>query len=369
MDQSGIRKFGLSVGLLPTGANNAITDVKGVRVGHATLIDGNGALKKGVGPVRTGVTVILPHEGNLYQQKVRAAAHALNGHSKSFGLEQIREIGLIETPIALTNTLNVGIVADALIEYSLRRNTDINIFTVNAVVGETNDFYLNDVWGRHVRHEHVFEAIELASPGPVQEGAVGAGTGTSCFGWKGGIGTSSRVLPEKAGGYTVAALVQSNYGRAEDFIACGVPVGRVLKPPPDSVQVESGGSIMIIVATDAPMSSRQLRRLCVRAGIGLGRTGSTFGFMSGDMVIAFSTAHKISYTMKPLEREFSFVQDNPWVMGHFFLAVAESVEEAILNSLFEAKTVEGWGGHMRHKLPVEKVVELVRKAQNFDVLT
>ncbi|MCJ7625682.1 MAG: P1 family peptidase [Anaerolineaceae bacterium] len=369
MGQSGIRKFGLSIGGLPTGMNNAITDVNGIRVGHSTIFRGNGELKPGKGPVRTGVTVIMPHEGNLYQQKVRAAAHALNGHSKSFGLEQIREVGLLETPIALTNTLNVGIVADALIEYSLQENRDIKIFTINAVVGETNDYYLNDVVGRHVRHEHVFNAIESAASGPVQEGAVGAGTGTSCFGWKGGMGTSSRVLPEEAGGYTIGALVQSNYGRSEDFIACGVPIGRVLKPPADPVETESGGSIMIVVATDAPLCSRQLQKLCVRAGIGLGRTGSVFGFMSGDMVIAFSTAHKISHTMLPLEREFSFVQDNPMVMGQFFLAVTECVEEAILNSLFEAETVEGWGGHTRHKLPVEKVVALVRKAQDLEDLT
>ena len=211
--------------------------------------------------------------------------------ARFLGLEQVRELGVIETPIILTNTLNVGLAADALVEYVLRENPEV--FTVNALVGETNDSYLNDIAGRHVRKEHVWQAIQSAAGGEVAEGAVGAGTGTSCFDWKGGIGTSSRVLPEKAGSYTVAALVQSNYGSAEDLIVCGVPVGKNILPPPDVEIEKPQGSIMLVLATDAPLSSRQLERLCKRAGIGLGRTGSVFGNSSGDVVIAFSTAHRI----------------------------------------------------------------------------
>ncbi|MGD8475455.1 MAG: P1 family peptidase, partial [Anaerolineae bacterium] len=209
MSRPRVREVGLVPGRMEPGVHNAITDVAGVRVGHATLISGEGRLRPGRGPVRTGVSVILPHDGSLFRQKVRSAVHTINGFGKVFGFEQVRELGAIESPIALTNTLNVGLVADALIEHALRQDPEIGISTagtVNVVVGETNDGYLNDIQGRHVRAEHVQAAIESASPGPVVEGAVGAGTGTTCFGWKGGIGTASRVLPEEAGGYTVGAL-------------------------------------------------------------------------------------------------------------------------------------------------------------------
>jgi len=226
------RETGLVVGAGPTGPHNAITDVTGVRVGHVTLIEGQGALRPGVGPVRTGVTAILPHGGNLFCRKVCAAVHTINGFGKPFGFEQVRELGVIESPIALTNTLNVGLVADALIEFSVRQHPAIGILTgsVNVVVGETNDGWLNDLQGRHVRAEHVWAALAVASAGPVPEGAVGAGTGTVCFGWKGGIGTSSRVLLPSAGGWTVGALVQSNFGRPQDLVIGGVPVGRHLRP-------------------------------------------------------------------------------------------------------------------------------------------
>ncbi len=361
---SRIRDFGLAIGDLPTGQYNALTDVPGVRVGQITLISGEGELVPGKGPVRTGVTVIIPHEGNLYQQKLRAAAHALNGHSKVLGLEQIRELGVIETPIALTNTLNVGLVADGLIEYTLRENNGTDIFTVNAVVGETNDFYLNDIWGRHVHQEHVLAAIENAHGGEVEEGTVGAGVGTTCFGWKGGIGTSSRVLPESAGGYVVAALVQSNYGEGKNLSVCGVPVGKYIQPPEDIQPEKPQGSIMLVLATNAPLSTRQLERLCVRAGIGLGRTGSIFGHTSGDMVIAFSTAHRVPHQPEQVLGEYSFVEDSSAVMSSFFSGVADCVEEAILNSLFQAKTVEGWGDHVRYHLPVEEVVPLVKRSLN-----
>jgi len=361
--QTRLRDYDLSIGDLPVGVFNAITDVPGVRVGHASLVSGEGALTPGEGPVRTGVTVILPHDGNLYQNKVRAAACVLNGHSKVFGLEQIREMGVIETPIALTNTLNVGLVADALIEYTLLEDRLESIFTVNPIVGETNDSNLNDISGRHVKQEHVFAAIQSAEAGAVQEGAVGAGMGTSCFGWKGGIGTSSRVLSAEAGGYVVGALVQSNYGAAQDLVVCGVNVGRVVQPPDDVQPEKQEGSIMMVLATNAPLSSRQLHRLCVRAGIGLGRTGSIFGNTSGDVVIAFSTAHHVPHEPEQVEGRYSFVEDERQVMSQFFHAAADCVEEAIINSLFQAQTVEGWGGQTRHRLPVEQVVEIVRQAQ------
>ena len=356
---------------MQTGPHNAITDVAGVRVGHTTLISGEGPLRPGTGPVRTGVTVILPHEHSLFRHKVRAAVHTINGFGKVFGFEQVRELGLIESPIALTNTLNVGLVADALIGHAIQRDPDIGISTagtVNVVVGETNDGYLNDIQGRHVRAEQVRAAIASASAGPVVEGAVGAGTGTICFGWKGGIGTASRVLPKGGGGYTVGALVQSNFGRPRDLVVCGVPVGRELQPParrrdtprdlPFAAQKE--GSIMIVLATDAPLDARQLGRLCVRVGAGLARTGSTYGHGSGDFVIAFSTAHRVVHAPAMLETMQPVVADEGKAMYGLFPAVVESVEEAVLNSLFRAETMTGRDGHTIQALPVERVVAMCK---------
>jgi D-aminopeptidase len=307
--------------------------------------------------------VILPHDGSLFRQKVRAAVHTINGFGKVFGFEQVRELGVIESPIALTNTLNVGLVADALIEHALGQDPEIGISTagtVNVVVGETNDGYLNDIQGRHVRAEHVQAAIDSASSGPVVEGAVGAGTGTICFGWKGGIGTASRVLPEEGGAYTVGALVQSNFGRPGDFVVCGVPVGRGLKPPPRTRPALAGkeGSIMVVLATDAPLDARQLGRLCVRAGTGLARTGSYYGHGSGDFVIAFSTAVRLDHAPPALEVMQPGVVDEGKAMFWLFPAVVESVEEAVLNSLFCAETMTGRDGHTIHALPVERVVGL-----------
>ncbi len=361
-----LRDLGLSVGTLRTGSLNAITDVEGVAVGHTTLISGEGPLRPGHGPVRTGVTVILPHCDGLFTHKVRGAVHTINGHGKVIGFEQVRELGRIEAPIALTNTLNVGLVADALVQHAILQNPGIGVHTslVNVVVGETSDGYLNDVQGRHVRSEHVWAAIETAAPGTVIEGAVGAGTGTTCFGWKGGIGTSSRTTPRDAGGYTVGALVQSNFGLARDLLVCGVPVGRLIRPPgPPPGEAQAGGSIMIVLATDAPLTSRQLRRLCVRAGAGLARTGSVYGHGSGDFVIAFSTAHRFPHAPASLTAEQTVVADEAQVLSSLFPAVVESVEEAVLNSLFRARTMVGRDGHTRHALPVEEVAALVRRHQ------
>ncbi len=360
MDRPRVREAGIIVGELQPGAHNTITDVAGVRVGHVTLIAGEGTLRPGQGPVRTGVTVILPHGDNLFRQKVRAAVHTINGFGKVRGFEEVRELGVIETPIALTNTLNVGLVADALVQYMVRHNPDIGITTstANVLVGETHDGYLNDIQGRHVHAEHVWAAIESATPGPVAEGAVGAGTGTSCFGWKGGIGTASRIVPE-AGRYTVGALVQSNFGRPQDLTVCGIPVGRQIRPPDATPPPPSdSGSIMVILATDTPLSERQLRRLCVRAAAGLARTGSHYGHGSGDFCIAFSTAWRVEHDPASLTTTQTVLADEARVMGWLFPAVAESVEEAVLNSLFRAETVVGRDGHVRHALPVEEVAAL-----------
>jgi D-aminopeptidase len=358
-----VRETGLIVGKLPTGTHNGITDVIGVRVGHTTLVRGTGPLRPGHGPARTGVTAILPHGGNLFQHKVCAAVHTINGFGKALGFEQVRELGVIETPIALTNTLNVGLVADALVQYAIRQNPDvgINTSTVNVVVGETNDAYLNDLQGRHVRAENVWAAIESASGDPVQEGAVGAGTGTSCFDWKGGIGTASRVVPQEGGAYTVGALVQSNYGQAENLIICGVPVGRHMQPPEIRSEMQSDGSVVIVLATDAPLDARQLARLCKRAAAGLALTGSTYSHGSGDFVIAFSTARFVDHEPASLTTTETVLADEAQAMSWLFPAVTETVEEAVLNSLFQAKTVTGRDDNTQYGLPVDDVVALVNR--------
>ncbi len=358
-----IRALGIGLGTLPTGSNNAITDVDGVRVGHTTLIQGDGALRPGQGPVRTGVTVILPHAGNLYQQKVRAAVQRINGFGKPCGFEEVRELGLLESPIALTNTLNVWRVADALVDDVLRQNPDVGIHTstFNPVVGECNDGYLNDIQGRHVRAEHVHAALAAArnngDHAVVEEGSVGAGTGTSCFGWKGGIGTSSRVIGADVGGWTLGALVQSNFGRPDQLMVNGDAVGRRLSPAdlPLAADREEKGSIMIVLATDAPLESRQLQRLCGRVAAGLARTGSTIGHGSGDFVIAFSTATRIPHTPQEMTRHETVLLDEGRVLSRLFEAVVEAVEEAVLNSLCMATTMVGRDGHVRWALPGNEI--------------
>jgi D-aminopeptidase len=300
------------------------------------------------------VTVILPHGGNLFREKVPAAVHTINGFGKPVGFEQVRELGNLETPIALTNTLNVGLVADALVQHAIQQNPDIGISTtsVNPLVGETNDSYLNDIQGRHVKAEHVLAAIAEARDSAVTEGAVGAGTGTSCYGWKGGIGTASRMGRT---GFTVGALVQSNFGVSRDLIVAGVPVGRHLVPP--APPPAEKGSIMIVLATDAPCDARQLHRLCGRVAAGLARTGSLYGHMSGDFVIAFSTAYRIAHD-EPADRAGRPALTREEAMDDLFRAVVEATEEAVLNSLFVADTVAGRDGHVRHGLPVDDVLAL-----------
>ncbi len=366
-----IRELNIYQSQLPPGPHNAITDVEGVAVGHYTLIQGEGAWT-GNGPFRTGVTLILPHQGNLYEEKVATAVHTINGFGKVAGFEQVRELGTLETPIALTGTLNVPRVADALITRAIEQNPHIGVgfaesgrkgyANVNPVVGETSDGFLSDIQARPIGETEVRAALAAARSGPVPEGVVGAGTGTSCFGWKGGIGTASRMLPRRTGGYTVGALVQSNYGSPEELVIAGVPVGRTVQPPDYQPRPEAG-SIMIVLATDAPLDSRQLGRLCHRAAFGLARTGSTCHGGSGDFVIAFSTTNRIPDRPKRFQGNRPYVYEQP-LMSSFALAVVEAVEEAIYNSLFMAHTVVGRDGNTRYSLPVTEVVSIVRERLN-----
>lgn len=354
---------------LARGALNAITDVSGVAVGHETYITGNGRWQPGYGPFRTGVTVILPHQDNLYAEKAPAAIHTINGFGKVMGFEQVRELGRLETPIALTGTLNVPRVADALITLAIEQNPHIGVgfaetgrkgyASVNPVVGETSDGFLSDIQARPMGEREVRAAMKAATTGAVAEGAVGAGTGTSCFGWKGGIGTASRVLPPEKGGFTVGALVQSNYGRPEELVIAGVPIGQHVQPPQPEKRAEDG-SIMIVLATDAPLGGRQLGRLCRRAVFGLARTGSTCHGGSGDFVIAFSTAYRLPDRPEQLVTERPYLDEQP-LMSSFSLAVIEAVEEAIYNSLFMAHTVVGRDGNTCYGLPVEEVVAVMRR--------
>lgn len=363
-----IRELGIYNGRLPTGPHNTITDIPGVAVGHTTLIAGEGAWT-GNGPFRTGVTLILPHVGNLYNEKVTAAVHTINGFGKVAGFEQVRELGTIETPIALTGTLNVPRVADALITLAIEQNPQIGIgfaaqgrpgyASVNPVVGETSDGFLSDIQARPIGEHEVRTAFTNATGGTVDEGAVGAGAGTSCYGWKGGIGTASRQLPQSQGGFLVGALVQSNFGKPEELTIASVPVGQVLQPPNYRPR-PAAGSIMIVLATDAPLNSRQLGRLCRRAAFGLARTGSTCHGGSGDFVIAFSTTRRVMDRPDVSSGVETAVYDQK-IMDGFALAVIESVEEAIYNSLLMAHTVVGRDGNTRFGLPADEVVDICQK--------
>jgi len=348
------RESGIEIGILRPGANNGLTDVGGVLVGHATARRGDS--------VRTGVTAILPHAGNLFQEKVPAAIFVGNGFGKLMGVTQIEELGNLESPLLLTNTLNVPRVADALIDYMLGLPGNENVHSVNVIVGETNDGYLNDIRGRHVGRDEVFAALQNAKSGPVEEGCVGAGTGTVCFGWKGGIGTSSRVLPNSAGGYTVGVLVQTNFGGV--LTINGAPIGRELgqfamqEALPYS---SSDGSCMIIVATDAPLDARNLKRLAARAMLGLARTGGYASNGSGDYVIAFSTAkeNRVAHrTNAKVQNQLSLLNDET---SPLFLAVVEATEEAIINSLFMATMTRGFAGHVVEALPIERTLQILKK--------
>jgi len=370
------REFGVSTGTLETGRWNAITDVPGVLVGHSTIIRGEGPLVVGQGPVRTGVTAILPHAHNVFRHKVKAAVHVINGFGKSAGLSQVEELGNMETPILLTNTLSVGAALDALVQYMMAENPEIGTTTttVNGVVGECNDKFLNDIRGRHVRHEHVFEALLSAREGPVAEGCVGAGAGMSCLGFKGGIGTSSRKVLAVSGLYSVGALVLANFGKVESLTISGVPVGLELvrsgivpASEPDTASGASGsagdaGSIIMVLATDAPLEWRQLRRVARRAAFGLARTGSNASHGSGDYVFAFTTANMEDHFGCPTTlRVEIFLKDDDPAMSLLFQAVAESVEEAIINALFRAETTTGRDGNRKEALPIDAVGDILRR--------
>lgn len=354
-----LRDFGVIPGRLPAGPDNAITDVQGVKVGHTTLIRGEGKLVEGEGPVRTGVTAVLAHGGNLFREKVAAAVYSINGFGKVMGFEQIRERGTLEVPIILTSNLSVARAGDALLSYMLRQNPDIALTTgtVNCVIGECNDAMLNDARGRHIQPEHVWQAIESASDGPVAEGCVGAGTGTTCYQFKGGIGTASRKVMD--GAFTVGALVQTNHGSRADLMVLGVPVGMELLE--EYMPQTPPGSIMIVIATDAPFIPSQLERLAKRAAFGLARTGAIASDQSGDFVIAFSTSNRhLHYPDEVVQTAPRFVDDGSSI-DQFFLAVIECVEEAILNSLIAAHTMTGRDNRTVYALPHDRLRELLRK--------
>lgn len=349
------RELGIEIGVLPTGPLNAITDVSGVRVGHVTLSEGTN--------VRTGVTAILPHGGNLYQDKVPAGVAVGNGYGKFMGTSQIAELGEIEAPILLTNTLSVPEAAAGAIEWTLAQPGNEEVRSVNAVVGETNDGYLNDIRARRVTAAHARQAIEAARSGPVAEGSVGAGTGTIAFSWKGGIGTASRRLPASLGGWTIGVLVQTNYGGALNV--GGVEVGRALNQYflRDETQRGSGdGSVIVIIATDAPLSDRNLERLARRAFLAIGRTGSPMTNGSGDYALAFSTHDQVRRTAARRAAQSSFAELPNEGTSPLFQAVMEATEEAVINSLFVSDSMTGHRGRIE-ALPVDRVVDLYRRSR------
>ncbi|VBB39345.1 L-aminopeptidase/D-esterase [uncultured Spirochaetota bacterium] len=410
------RDLGIIFGAFEPGKHNAITDVPGVGVGHFTLVEGEGPLKVGKGPVRTGITVILPHGGNIFRKKVQAGCFVLNGFGKSAGLHQIRELGTIETPIALTNTLSVHRIADAMVGYACSASPEIGITTgtVNPVVGDINDGFLNDIQGRHLREEHLLAAIRDARENlaansragkapaaglPPAEGNVGGGTGCSCLGFKGGIGTSSRKLPAEQGGWTIGVLAQTNFGG--DLHIKGVPVGALLKrqspgePEAAFPLPDPPGSCMVVIATDAPLDARLLTRMARRGGLGMARTGFYSASGSGDFFIAFTTANPVPHdpecqdlrfpgateggprsiptsdagesssaqvsaeSKAPLLLRREVLPDE--AMSPLFAAQAEAIEEAIINSLFAAETMTGRDGNTRRALPIEKTLEILKR--------
>lgn len=347
------REAGMAPGILPVGTWNAITDVRGVRVGHVTLSEGE--------DIRTGVTAILPHEGNLFQEKVPAGIVVGNGFGKLMGTTQVEELGEIETPVVLTNTLSVPPAAEALMHWTLAQKENEDLRSINPVVGETNDGILNNIRKMSVTKEHVIEAIHIASSGPVAEGCVGAGTGTLCFGWKGGIGTSSRVLPKQLGGYTIGVLVQTNFGGVLQMD--GIPVGKqlgqyYLKEILEDASAD--GSVMIVIATDAPLSDRNLKRLSKRGLAGLARTGASMSNGSGDYIIAFSTAEEVRRTPERRSKVWAYPEVPNDLMSPLFQAAIEATEEAIYNSLCMAETMTGYRNITIHQLPLDKLTQLVQ---------
>lgn len=336
--QKRIRDYGVMIGRMEPGPRNSITDVPGVLVGNVTLCSEE---------VHTGVTAILPHAGNMYEDKVPAACAVFNGYGKSTGLMQIEEVGTIETPIVLTNTLSVGCAANALVEYMLERNPEIclKLPTVNPVVCECNDGYLSDIRGLHIHREHVFEAIKVAQE-EFEEGAVGAGAGMSCFGLKGGIGTASRRVG-LGESYTLGVLALTNFGLLADLMIAGIPAGKIISEGQATEEAEKG-SVIVVIATDIPLSSRQLKRIARRASIGIARTGGYMGHGSGELAVAFSTANRVPQTAKSDFRSVTVLSEEK--IDTVFRAVVESVEEAVLNSMICAAPTSGRDGHSRRSL-------------------
>jgi D-aminopeptidase len=354
-----IRDLGVAIGVLSPGPLNAITDVAGVRVGHVTLNRGEGKLRPGEGPVRTGVTAILPHGGDLWNEKVPAATYVLNGTGEMTGSIWIETQGALDVPILLTNTMNVGRVMDGVVAYMMKHYPDVGIGddVVTPTVAECDDSTLNDARGIHVSIEDTVRAIEGAKGGPVEEGAVGAGTGMMAFDFKGGIGTSSRVLGEEQGGYTVGVLVNANMGDRENLRVDGVPVGREIgdwKPTRGQ-----DGSIIIAIATDAPLDHLKLKRLASKASLGLARTGAISGHGSGDLFIAFSTANRVPHKSRERTYEMRVVADAH--LDPIFQAVQEATEEAILNALSMATTTVGRDGNTAHAIPLDRIVTIMQK--------
>jgi D-aminopeptidase len=351
-----VREAGIVFGILPTGPLNAITDVAGVKVGQVTIIEG--------ASIRTGVTAILPHGGNLYQDKVPAGFAVGNAYGKFMGSTQVKELGEIETPIVLTNTLNVPEAAAGDVEWTLKQPGNEEVRSVNAVIGETNDGYLNDIRARRVKPQDAIAAIEAAKAGPVEEGAVGAGTGTVAFGWKGGIGTSSRKLPANLGGWTVGVLVQTNYGGV--LQVAGVPVGQALRKYYLKDELSGGsadGSCIVVIATDAPLSDRNLERLAHRGLLGIARTGSPMTNGSGEYSIAFSTNMDVRRTRERRSQPSKIVDVPNDQMSPLIEAAVEAAEEAAINSLFAATPMTGDQGHHIDALPVDEVVKLYRRSR------
>jgi D-aminopeptidase len=348
------RDYGIEIGILHTGRLNAITDVPGVKVGHVTIREGDS--------VNTGVTAILPHNGNMFQNKVPAAIFVANGFGKLAGYTQVEELGNLETPVVLTNTLSVPTAVAAVIEHTLSQPGNEGVMSVNAVVGETNDARLNDIRGRHVTAEHVLEAIRKAEGGPVAEGSVGAGTGTVCFGFKGGIGTSSRVLPDSRGGFTVGVLVQTNYGGILqiDGVPVGIELGRYSFRNTVN-EYKEDGSCMIVVMTDAPLTARNLKRLAARAFSGMVRTGASGSNGSGDYIIAATTAEdlRIPHTSPTMYEQWRELRNDE--LDLLFQAVAEATEEAIINSLFAATTVKAAKRIPVEALPVDETIRIMQR--------
>ena len=352
------RDLGIVIGSYPAGPLNAITDVAGVKVGQITLISGEGALKPGQGPVRTGVTVIIPRD-DVWHKKVPAGAFVLNGTGEMTGLAWVAESGFLEYPIALTNTLNVPRVANGVMSWMIKQYPEIGIDddTLTPVVAECDDGRLSDIQGRHVSEQDVMTALDHAVSGPVKEGTVGAGTGMVSYGFKGGIGTASRRLSEKDGGYTVGVLVNANHGRRPELVIGGMPVGKLYEAPQPVAEVlrpgQSEGSIVVVIATDAPLDGRQLTRLAKRAALGLARTGSTARHGSGDFMLAFSTANIIPHY--PKEPTFQQVYLADTHLNPVLATTVEATEEAILNALTMATTVVGRDGHRAEAISLARL--------------